>query len=209
MRSGKPDVYRPPGGRTERQVAADVIVRLLEGGVLSRTPSVIARAAAAVGIPIELVRRSWATRSAATPDRTLVASGDDLVVRAKPKPVYAPSYAGNIKTANERARAKKEPVPGRRKCNRCGELKDLDQLQIMNPRTLKRRPECKACNAIWRKERYLSVEKTKQLKTLVRFVVCEKDHLEADCLTCNQPIEAGQEVVADDVKLSHATCSAG
>jgi hypothetical protein len=39
MRSGKADVYRPPGGRTERQVAADVIVRLLVGGVLPRTPS--------------------------------------------------------------------------------------------------------------------------------------------------------------------------
>jgi hypothetical protein len=59
----------------------------------------------------------------------------------------------------------------------------------------------------WRKERYLSVEKTKRLKTLLRFVVCEEDHLEADCITCHLPIEAGQEVVADDVELCYATCS--
>jgi hypothetical protein len=83
----------------------------------------------------------------------------------------------------------------------------VNQFQIMNPRTRKRRPECKACNATWRKERYLSVEKTKRLKTLLRFVVCEEDHLEADCITCHLPIEAGQEVVADDVKLCHANCS--
>jgi hypothetical protein len=37
----------------------------------------------------------------------------------------------------------------------------------------------------------------------------EEDDLEAaDCITCHLPIEAGQEVVADDVKLCHASCSA-
>jgi hypothetical protein len=92
-------------------------------------------------------------------------------------------------------------------CNRCSELKDIEQFQIMNPRTQKRRPECKTCNAAWRKERYLSVEKTRRLQTLLRFVVCEEDHLEVDCITCHLPIEIGQEVVADDVKLCHATCS--
>jgi hypothetical protein len=46
------------------------------------------------------------------------------------------------------------------------------------------------------------------LKTLLRFVVCEEDHLEADCITCHLPIEPGQEIVADDVKLCHATCPA-
>jgi hypothetical protein len=35
----------------------------------------------------------------------------------------------------------------------------------------------------------MSVEKTKRLTTLLRFVVCDEDHLEADCITCNLPIE--------------------
>jgi hypothetical protein len=39
MKSGNPDVYRPHGGRTEREVAAEVIVRLLEVGELHRTPA--------------------------------------------------------------------------------------------------------------------------------------------------------------------------
>ena len=34
LRTGKADVYRGPGGRSERDVAAEVIARLLEAGVL-------------------------------------------------------------------------------------------------------------------------------------------------------------------------------
>jgi hypothetical protein len=51
------------------------------------------------------------------------------------------------------------------------------------------------------------VEKPKRLTTLLRFVVCEEDHLDADCVSCHLPIEVGQEVVADDVKLCQADCS--
>jgi hypothetical protein len=97
--------------------------------------------------------------------------------------VYAPNCTGNIKVANERARAKKEPVPGKRKCNHCGELKDKSEFQVNNPRTGRRRPECKECTRVYNRERYLSVEQSKRLKTLLRFVVCEEDHLEADLST--------------------------
>jgi hypothetical protein len=64
----------------------------------------IARAAAAVGISVDLVRRSWAVQSTVKPDRTLVTAGDDLVPVAtpRPKPAYAPNYGGNTKAANER-----------------------------------------------------------------------------------------------------------
>jgi hypothetical protein len=51
----------------------------------------------------------------------------------------------------------------------------------------------------------LSVETTKRLGILLRFVVCEEDHLEADCITCQLPIRIGQEVVADDVRLYNAS----
>jgi hypothetical protein len=61
----------------------------------------IARAAAAVGISVDLVRRSWAVQSTVKPDRTLVTAGDDLVPVAtpRPKPAYAPNYGGNTKAA--------------------------------------------------------------------------------------------------------------
>jgi hypothetical protein len=90
MKSGNPDVYRPPGGRTERDVPAEVIVRLLEAGELHRTPAAIARACAAVGVPVPLVRRVWATRTISTTsklDGTLIATGDELPPMA-PKVVH-------------------------------------------------------------------------------------------------------------------------
>ena len=66
----------------------------------------------------------------------------------------------------------------------CGELKDVDQFQIMNPRTRKRRPGCKACNAIWRKDRYLSSQKLERLGPVLRFILEHGDaHLASSALT--------------------------
>jgi hypothetical protein len=186
-------------------------VAILDARIVPFTPGMIGRVSMATGVPVADIERAWKLKESGhrppLPTRRPMAEQDQSATPKAPEPRYAPNYAGNTRAANEPARARKEPVPGKRLCNRCGELKDVDQFQIMNPRTRKRRPECKACNAIWRKERYLSVEKTKRLQTLLRFVVCEEDHLEADCITCHLPIKAGQEVVADDVKLCHATCS--
>jgi hypothetical protein len=53
---------RPPGGRTERQVAAEVIVRFMEAGVIQRSPEQLAKFAEAVGIPVDTVRQAWNTR---------------------------------------------------------------------------------------------------------------------------------------------------
>jgi hypothetical protein len=213
MKSGKAEIYRPPGGRTERDVAAEVIARLLKGGVLSRSPAVIARAAAAVGVPVSLVREKWAVDGLASVpfDGTHVAEVRELPSAvSRPaslaKPRYAPNYTGNVRAANERARAKKEPEPGKRLCNRCGELKDLDQFQIMKPRTLKRRPECKACNAIWRRERYLSSAKIEKLGPVLRFILEEGDeHAGLICPDCRQPCRIGDEVIASEAVLHHAS----
>jgi hypothetical protein len=35
MRTGNPDLYARPGGRTEAEVAAEVCVRILEGGLVA------------------------------------------------------------------------------------------------------------------------------------------------------------------------------
>ena len=180
-------------------------MRLLEGGVLPRTPSVIARAAAAVGIPVELVRQSWAMPSTVTPDKTLVAGGDDLVPLAKPKPVYAPNYNGNTKAANERKRARKEPVPGKRLCNKCGELKPKSEFNVSKPHTGKLRPECRPCTAAYHRERYLSSQKLAKLGPVLRFILEDGDeHAGVICADCQQPCRIGDEVVASDAVLRHA-----
>jgi hypothetical protein len=212
VKSGKADVYRPPGGRTEREVAADVIVRLLEGGVLVRTPSVIARAAAAVGVSIDLIRRSWATQTAVMPDRTLVAGGDDLVpMRRKiepPDPEPARKPQGGAAHRNATRTAAAYSTPDARRCSKCKAVKSVDEFDWKDRKKGYRRSWCRDCWNAYQRERWLSVEQSNRLKTLLRFVVCEEDHLEADCITCHRPIEAGQEVVADDVKLCHSSCSA-
>jgi hypothetical protein len=208
VKSGKPDAYRPPGGRTERQVAADVIVRLLEGGLVQRTPSVIARAAAAVGVPVELVRQAWAAQSAVKPDRTLVTTGDDLVPMRKkneshePKPGRKPQGGAALRNASRTAAA--HPTPDTRRCSKCEVIKSVDEFDWKDRKKGHRQSWCRDCWKAYQRERWLSVEKTKRLG----IVVCEDDHLEADCTTYHLPIEAGQEVVADDVKLCHASCSA-
>jgi hypothetical protein len=239
MKSGNPDVYRPPGGRTERDVAAEVIVRLLEADELHRTPAAIARACAAVGVPVPLVRRVWATRTISTTsklDGTLIATGDELpamapkVVNKEPlgdqeeprpmdesrpepstnrpgrKPRYSPNYDGNTRKANEARRAAKEPVEGMRTCNRCGELKPKSDFNVSSPRTQKLRPECKACNRKYHRDRYLSSEQQKKLGAILRFILEDGDeHLGYICPDCRQPCRIGDEVIATDAVLHHAS----
>jgi hypothetical protein len=55
-----PDVWKPAGGRTEREVAAEVCVRILNSGLVPKTPKTIAEMAAATGVPIDLIRQAWA-----------------------------------------------------------------------------------------------------------------------------------------------------
>jgi hypothetical protein len=123
------------------------------------------------------------------------------------EPGYSPNYNHNSKAVNERRRAKEEPIPGGRICSRCRELKELEAFAIKDKRTGGRRSMCADCHREYQRGRYLSVEQSNRLMTLLRFIACEEDHFEADCITCHLPIEVGQEVVADDVKLCHAACS--
>jgi hypothetical protein len=164
---------------------------------------VIARASAAVGVPVALGREKWAVDGLATVpfDGTHVAE-----VHEMPEPRYAPNYGGNTRAANERARAKKEPVPGKRLCNRCGELKDVANFHLMNSRTGKRRPECKTCVAIWRRDRYLSSAKLEKLGAVLRFILEDGDeHAGMICPDCRQPCRIGDEVIASAAVLHHAS----
>jgi hypothetical protein len=155
------------------------------------------------------IERAWWLKKSGhrppLPTRRPTVEQDQLATTKAPEPRYAPNYAGNTRAANERARARKEPVPGKRLCNRCGELKDVDQFQIMNPRTRKRRPGCKACNAIWRKDRYLSSQKLERLGPVLRFILEDGDaHLGVICPDCDQPCRSGDEVVVSNAVLHHA-----
>jgi hypothetical protein len=209
-------------------VAAELIVRLFEANLLPKTPQTIQRAAIAVGVPIDVIRRAWAGDGRhAQLDTTLVATGDDLpptaspspspagnstadevenpAPQADPEPRYAPNYNGNTRAANEKRRAAKEPVAGKRLCNRCGELKGKSEFNISKPRTGKLRPECKACNRIYQRERRLTSEQLEKLGPVLRFILKDGDeHAGMVCPDCRQPCRIGDEVVASDAVLRHA-----
>jgi hypothetical protein len=60
MKSGNPNVYRPPGVRTEVDVAAEICVRVLNSDLFPRTPRTIAKLAMATGVPVDRIRQAWA-----------------------------------------------------------------------------------------------------------------------------------------------------
>jgi len=112
MKSGKAEIYRPPGGRTERDVAAEGIARLLKGGVLARSPAVVAHAAAVVGVPVALVREKWAIDGLAIVpfDGTLVAQDQPVAQDQEPSTVSTvsplparPATAQNLATSQTTA----------------------------------------------------------------------------------------------------------
>ena len=43
-----------------REVAAEACVRILQSGLVSKTPQTIAPMAAATGVPVDLMRQTWA-----------------------------------------------------------------------------------------------------------------------------------------------------
>jgi Lsr2 len=62
--SGRPvqGLDRPLGGRTERQVAAEVVVLLMGAGIVQRTPEQLAKSADAIAIPVDAIRQAWDRR---------------------------------------------------------------------------------------------------------------------------------------------------
>jgi hypothetical protein len=70
----------------------------------------------------------------------------------------------------------------------------------------KRRPECKACAQIYRRERYLSSARLKKLGLTLRFILEDGDeHAGMVCPDCRQPCRIGDEVIASDAVLHHAS----
>ena len=67
------------------------------------------------------------------------------------------------------------------------------------------RHDAKACNAIWRKGRYLSSQKLEKLGPVLRFILEDGDaHLGVICPDWDQPCRSGDEVVVSNAVLHHA-----
>jgi hypothetical protein len=214
MKSGKAEIYRPPGGRTERDVAAEVIARLLKGGVLSRSPAVVARAAAAVGVPVALVREKWARDGLATVpfDGTLVQDQERSTpvrpVSEPPpdRPEWKNRNAARLRQYNRKKWERKNPEPGKRVCSRCKELKPVSDFAVKDKGKGTLRSMCNPCVKDYQHDRYLSSAKLEKLGPVLRFILEDGDeHAGMICPDCRQPCRVGDEVIATDAVLHHAS----
>lgn len=205
------DIYRPPGGRTERRVAAEVVARLLEAGLLAKTPAVIACSSAALGVPVSLIQEAWSQqKTAMVPfDNSPPAPGDDLPGKEpSTSKLEQKTPRKRAQAWNERQRAKKEPAPGKRLCSRCGPERGplpKSEFNVKRKMSGQLHSMCKSCQSAYAKDRYLSSERQKQLGAVLRFVLsAEDEHCGFICPDCRLPCKPGEEVVASDAVLHHA-----
>ena len=228
------DIWKPAGGRTERDVAAEVCVRILQSGLVPRTPQTIARMAAATGIPVDLIRQTWALHEAgrkSSLDTSPVKPGEELpptnrvgnvesvrpakephekkVHKGKPPPKCGETaqerFDRRAKSRDHVSLLKKEPRPGVRVCT--GPICKGKERPFIE---FQRKGEsfsswCKACLKVYQAERFLSSKQIARLGPVLEFVLAEDDaHCGQLCEDCKKPCKEGDRVVASDSLLHHA-----
>jgi len=184
----------PISTRTEQEIAADTIARLLQGGVLRGDPDGIERAAKAVGISPQSIREAWALQRG-----------------KRPPPAYRPPPSRNRPQAGaahptppERVK-KKNPTLGVRICKGCERPKPVDDFDFKDKDHRWRRWLCKPCFKEYQAKRYLSSAQLKKLGNVLRFVLQDGDaHAGSACADCGEACKVGDEVLATDVTLRHA-----
>src|SRR5664280_3538863 len=198
------DLYRPEGGWTEKEVAAEAAARMIRAGLINMTPEAIAKVALAIGVPVRMIQQAWSLNRPLPFDDV---PASDLAERPEPpKPRYSPRYHGTVKANNDKRKAAKEPVEGMRICAKCDELKDLDDFNFKDKRTLKRQSYCKDCANAYSAERRLNSEALRRFGPTLRFILEATDaHAGTSCADCGEACEPGQEVLATDATIRHAS----
>jgi ribosomal protein L34E len=217
------------GGRAERtelEVAAAVIVQLVEGGVMSSRPEMIARAAHVLGVPLAAIGAAvrdrrvhgyrpplWGHPAAqpgqnvtAPPTTRVSSSADSLsdVDGGVPVPTVE-----SQRPCNRASFIAKNPERGMRLCSRCGPSagpKPIDQFRVKNKKTGNRMAWCIDCGKDLAAERYVAASEA----GIVNFA---RAHLQPGspfigelCPACDRRLEAGDQVEGADVVLRHVRC---
>lgn len=198
-----------PAGRTEREIAAEVVARLIEARHLRFQPRVLAEVARTLGIKISDIRRAvdlraW-VRQPFDSDQS-IRDGEPLpVVPELPRPPDPPvAVPKQLSAWNGKQRAKKEPKPGVRICTRCGP-QPKTAFATKNKRTGALRSMCMDCMSSHQAERYLSIEKMRKLGPVLRFVLAEGDAIVGSvCSTCSKRCKVGQTIVAMESVFHHS-----
>lgn len=209
--------------RPEVEIAADAVWALFERGIIARSKELILAASEASGVPVRALRDAalryergyWRKPAEERPALTLV-QPDEPERASEPGPMWhdigrartQPAPTVESQRPGNRARfAAKNPVPGMRVCCRCDELQPVTNFHIRNRKTGNRSAMCKPCAKEYQRQRYLSVEDTARLGTVLRFIVEHGDNCEGiACPDCGKPMSVGQEVAAFDVTIRHLNC---
>lgn len=199
---GFPRLVPPLAERTEVDVAADVLARLLREHVIPlgmREHATRLLGLQTAEVTEALTRRGW------LPPRR-------VTVRAKEHPVPE----STVRAA--RAPAPQGPRPGRRRkvdadgnlwCGGCEEFHAPEAFPFRADRPGKRTSRCRAARSLDQARRYLSVKKLAALEQArIEFVVDEASELVGMvCAGCGEPICADDRVAVDGAPR-HGSCPA-
>jgi hypothetical protein len=196
--------------RTEIEIAADTIAAIFAARLIPMSPSKIKEVAVATVVPVSAIKDAWNRRDAGLyrPPNTYRPADDE------PEPRDM-SRGGSTK-GDRRPPNRTIPDDATEwRCRTCKTVKPIDQFQVRyesrradGRKYPSRRTSCDECRKRYQRDRYLSVETSARLGTLLRFVVQHGDPCVDDtCQRCHGLLLVGQEVETGDVLLSHAECS--
>lgn len=195
--------------RTERQLAADVVVILIVHGVIDRRRWNGHQLAVTVGVSIEEL--DDAVRRHQTEGLDALMPGDGTFAVGQ-----QPTRNEEHETRNEERDTRKPSAhPGERRCARCGEwfpLEEFARATAGDPRPLDgyRRKMCPVCFGEFERGHFIAVKHADALNEVVAFLTTEPpDEIVGDvCPHCDLPIEAGDDVEIVGVSR-HVKCSRG
>jgi hypothetical protein len=99
-----------------------------------------------------------------------------------------------------------EPRAGQARLLTLKELKPVEEFSIKDKRRNLLRSMCDPCMKAYQHNRYLSSAKLEKLGPILRFILEDGDeHAGSICPDCRQPCRIGDEVIATDAVLHHAS----
>lgn len=195
---GFPRLVPPLAERTEVDVAADVLARLLREQVIPL--GMREHATRLLGLQTGEVTEALTRRGWLPPRR--------VTVRAKEMPTAAPAPPPKrTRSKYDNGRRRKINAAGEYLCNGCGEYLDPEQFSPRADRPGHRKSKCRACCSLDQARRYLSVRKLAALEQArIEFVVDEASELIGmACAGCGSPIVAEDRVTVDGAPR-HGSC---
>lgn len=216
--------------RSEAEVAADVVIRLFETGLLEWAPEVAKKVSVKTALPLPLLRSQWLRRSQNVfyrPPRgtncapTCIVCGvgvghgesycsrrcrtEDSWRAGSPEPPASKRSAGQ--RASERYLAA-NPEPGAlRRCAQCEQTKPVEEFGWKDRKKGFRRSYCRDCWRERQREHYLSREQRLAMSRVRLAFTADKESgiVGLACLDCGLLIEEG-ELVYGEAHIRHETC---